>query len=254
MEHDGSGRDRAGEPGREQQPLAAICGLDDPVRRRLYEYVSSRPGRVSRDEAASATGVGRPLAAYHLDRLVAVGLLDAGFERSGGRSGPGAGRPAKVYARSSREFAVTVPPREYELAGRLLAEAVESDPDGAALQCLRTAARTIGSEMGRSARGSGPVPPSGQPAWHAMRAALSAHQFEPYDDTDGRLGLRNCPFHRLALLHRNVVCTMNLALIEGITAGLGATGLRPVLDPGPDRCCVVVTRSARGDDQPPKEI
>jgi predicted ArsR family transcriptional regulator len=253
MKREGAGSDKGDEPAREQQPLAAICGLDDPVRRRLYEYVSARPGRVSRDEVASATGVGRPLAAYHLDRLVAVGLLEAGFERSGGRRGPGAGRPAKVYARSSREFAVTFPPREYELAGRLLAEAVESDPDGAALHCLRRAARAVGNEMGQSARGSGRTPCSGQPAWQAMRAALREHQFEPYDDGDARLGLRNCPFHRLAVQHRDVVCTMNLALIEGMTDGLGASDLRPVLDPGPGRCCVVVTRSAVDDDPTPEE-
>jgi predicted ArsR family transcriptional regulator len=253
MERDGSGRGGGGEPARAQEPFAAICGLDDPVRRRLYEYVSGRPDRVSRDEAASATGVGRPLAAYHLDRLVAVGLLEAGYERPSGRSGPGAGRPAKVYARSSQEFAVTVPPREYELAGLLLAEAVESDPDGAALHCLHKAARAVGTEMGQSARGAGSGGCSGDRSWQAMHTALRAHQFEPYDDPDGRIALRNCPFHRLAVRHRQVVCSMNLSLIEGITDGLGASDLRPELEPGPGRCCVVVARSASDDDQPPKE-
>ena len=57
--------------------------------------------------------------------------------------------------------------------------------------------------------------------------------------------LRNCPFHQLAEHHRDVVCGMNLGLIEGIMAGLGAEGLRPVLDPQPGRCCVAI-----GADQP----
>ena len=107
--------------------LAAVSSLDDPVRRSLYEFVSGSAEPVGRDAAAAAAGIGRPLAAYHLDKLVGLGLLSASYQRPAGRGGPGAGRPAKVYARSGNEFAVTVPPREYELAARLLAVAVESD-------------------------------------------------------------------------------------------------------------------------------
>src|ERR1700729_1564531 len=101
--------------------LAAVSSLDDPVRRRLYDFVAGR------DEAAGAAGIGRPLAAYHLDKLVELGLLTASYQRPPGRGGPGAGRPAKRYARSAAEFTVAVPPREYELAARLLAAAVEAD-------------------------------------------------------------------------------------------------------------------------------
>ncbi len=109
----------------------------------------------------------------------------------------------------------------------------------------------MGTAMGQAARGpglgarAGRAVRGGQPALRAIRAALEAHQFEPYDDGAGRLGLRNCPFHRLAVRHRDVVCTMNLALIEGLTAGLGVAGLRPALEPGPGRCCVVVTEEER---------
>ncbi|HEX9065266.1 MAG TPA: helix-turn-helix domain-containing protein [Streptosporangiaceae bacterium] len=225
--------------GKPDEPFAAICGLEDPVRRRLYDYVAGRAERVTRDEAAAAAGVGRPLAAYHLDRLVAVGLLEAGYERPGGRAGPGAGRPAKVYERSDREFAVTVPPREYELAARLLAQAVASDPSGATRRGLSVAARDMGAQMGLAA-----CPPAGLPAWQAMTAALRAHQFEPQDDEAGRLYLRNCPFHQLAAQHPEVVCAMNLALIEGLADGLSVgASLRAVLDPGPGRCCVVVAQA-----------
>src|SRR6266568_2766010 len=195
-----------------EQPLTAVCGLDDMVRRRLYDYVSGRAEPVGRDQAAAATGIGRPLAAYHLDRLVSLGLLTAGYRRMSGRQGPGAGRPAKVYARSQTEFAVALPPREYELAARLLVRAVEADPSGSARAGLRPAA-----------------------------------------DEDGSLSLRNCPFHRLAVRHREVVCAMNLALLEGVTAGIGAGHeLRPELDPAPGRCCVVV-RAAAGLGNNPLE-
>ena len=237
---------------RDEQRLVAICGLDDPVRRRLYDFVASCREPVGRDEAAAATGVGRPLAAYHLDRLVGLGLLNADYRRPAGRRGPGAGRPAKVYARSDREFAVTVPPREYELAARLLAQAVEADPSGAALAGLRRAARELGTSLARP----GPAGTAGRSALQTMADALAAHGFEPAADPDGSLRLRNCPFRQLAAEHPDVVCTMNLALLEGVAAGIGAAdisagGLDPVLEPEPGRCCVVVrTRQ----DTPPETM
>src|SRR5580698_6042301 len=125
--------------------LAVLSSLEDPVRRRLYEFVSRSVQPVGRDEAAAAMGIGRPLAAYHLDKLAALGLLTASYRRPAGRGGPGAGRPAKVYARSGSEFSVTVPPREYELAARLLVAAVEADQGGCARAALRDAARQFGA-------------------------------------------------------------------------------------------------------------
>jgi predicted ArsR family transcriptional regulator len=216
--------------------LAALSSLDDPVRGRLYEFVSGRSEPVGRDEAAVAAGIGRPLAAYHLDRLVELGLLTASYQRPSGRGGPGAGRPAKMYARSGREFAVTVPPREYELAARLLAQAVESDRGGVSRAALHDAARRFGAELGRRSLASA----GGRGARQAMESALGEHGFEPWQDEDGTVRLRNCPFHQLAARHRELVCGMNLALIQGLVAGLGAAGMVPALDPGPGRCCVVI--------------
>ena len=132
--------------------LASLSTLDDPVRRRLYEVVTRQPGPVGRDEAAAAAGIGRALAVYHLDKLVESGLLAATYQRPAGRSGPGAGRPAKLYARADREFAVTVPPRSYELAARLLVQAVEADASGQSRAALGQAARRLGTELGRGYR------------------------------------------------------------------------------------------------------
>ncbi len=129
--------------------LAALSGLDDPVRARLYQFVSESTEPVGRDEAAAAIGIGRALAAYHLDKLVGLGLLTASYQRAAGRTGPGAGRPAKIYTRSGREFSVTVPPRDYELAAHLLASAVESDRGGLCREALRDAAREFGADLGR---------------------------------------------------------------------------------------------------------
>jgi predicted ArsR family transcriptional regulator len=212
--------------------LASLSSLDDPLRRRLYEVVTSHPGPVSRDEAASEAGIGRALAVYHLDKLVESGLLTASYQRPPGRSGPGAGRPAKLYARSDREFAVTVPPREYELAARLLVQAVEADPSNRSRAVLAEAARGLGTELGSAfERDAGE---------RDVKGVLTQQGYEPCDGADGVIRLRNCPFHQLTEQHREVVCGMNLALVQGLVEGLGAGGLRPVLDPQPGHCCVAI--------------
>jgi len=212
--------------------LASLSSLDDPLRRRLYEVVTSHPGPVNRDEAASEAGIGRALAVYHLDKLVESGLLTASYQRPPGRRGPGAGRPAKVYARSDREFAVTVPPREYELAARLLVQAVEADPSNRSRAVLAEAARGLGTELGSAfERDAGE---------RDVKGVLTQQGYEPCDGADGVIRLRNCPFHQLTEQHREVVCGMNLALVEGLVEGLGVDGLRPVLDPQPGHCCVAI--------------
>jgi predicted ArsR family transcriptional regulator len=213
-------------------PVAALSSLDDPVRRRLYELVRERTEPVGRDEAAAAAGVGRALAVYHLDKLVEAGLLTASYQRPPGRTGPGAGRPAKLYTRSGREFAVTLPPREYELAARLLVQVVEADPSGHSRAVLLDTARRLGAELG------GRFEPG------ELDGALAEHGYEPRCDGDV-IRLRNCPFHQLAEQHKDVVCGMNLGLIEGLLAGLGCDSLRPALDPRPGHCCVAI-----GADRP----
>ena len=220
--------------------LASLSTLDDPVRRRLYEVVTRQPGPVGRDEAAAAAGVGRALAVYHLDKLVESGLLAATYQRPAGRSGPGAGRPAKLYARADREFTVTVPPRSYELAARLLVQAVEADDSGRSRAALGQAARRLGADLGRGYRG--PHESAQRDVEHGddVVGVLTRQGYEPCRGGDGVIRLRNCPFHQLAERHREVVCGMNLTLVEGLVEGLGADGWRPVLDPRPGYCCVAL--------------
>jgi predicted ArsR family transcriptional regulator len=209
-------------PGLDQ--IAALSALDDPVRRRLYEHVGRSIEPVGRDAAAAAAGVTRSLAAYHLDRLAAEGLLDVAYERRSGRSGPGAGRPAKLYARAEREFSASAPPRDYGVAARLLAEAAASDPSGKTASALRNAAVRLGRES------------AGEPG--DVAELLTARGYEPYDD-DGVLRLRNCPFHAAARRHPEVVCDMNLALVRGLLEGRDVDA---VLEPAPGRCCVALRR------------
>src|SRR5215469_11777582 len=241
--------------------LTSVSALSDPVRAQLYDFVAGSREPVGRDEAAAAVGIGRAIAVYHLDKLVESGLLAASYRRPPGRSGPGAGRPAKRYARSEREFTVSVPPREYELAAHLLAQAVAADEGGASRAALRDAARRFGESAGAGHRAAAGEPAragdAGRGRGDAARdrgdperlaAALRAHGFEPWPGADGTVVLRNCPFHQLAARHRDIVCGMNLALIEGLVTGLRAEGMRPELDPRPGQCCVVIRAG-----QPPAE-
>jgi predicted ArsR family transcriptional regulator len=222
--------------------LASLSSLDDPVRRRLYAAVSARSEPLSRDDAALAAGTGRALAAYHLDKLVEAGLLTASYQRPRGRTGPGAGRPAKLYSRSGREFAVTLPPREYELAARLLVCAVEADSSGSSRAALDAAAYQLGQDLGSQAvpRRSSPGNAAGS-ALHELETVLARHGYEPERGEQNVTRLRNCPFHQLAQRHKETVCAMNLALIDGVTEGMQASTLRPALDPQPGYCCVTIS-------------
>jgi predicted ArsR family transcriptional regulator len=222
------------------QAVAALSALDDPVRRRLYDYVAAHDAPVARDEAAAGVGIGRPLAAYHLDKLAAEGLLTVSYQRRSGRAGPGSGRPAKLYARSDREVSASVPPRDYGLAARLLAEAAASDTTGVTAGALSEAADRLGRELARDA-----ADPPGD-----IEQALGARGYEPYED-GGVLRLRNCPFHSAAQRHPDVVCAMNLALVRGLLDGLGGHDAEAVLEPAPGRCCVTVRRERTQAGQPP---
>ncbi|MEU2453303.1 helix-turn-helix domain-containing protein [Streptomyces sp. NPDC012765] len=226
--------------------IDAIAVLQDPVRRRLYEYVVAQGREVGRNEAAEAAGVARTLAAHHLDKLTQAGLLESGSRRLTGRSGPGAGRPAKVYTRARVERSVSLPARDYRTAAELLAEAADEAGLDAAL-CASARRR------GEALRGS--AGPCGGLA-EAMEV-LAARGYEPHlEGAEGEGGteggaapvvrMRNCPFHAVAERFPPLVCGMNLALLEGL---LGADGpVRARMDARPGECCVVVETSKNNDD------
>ncbi|GLW08194.1 ArsR family transcriptional regulator [Microtetraspora sp. NBRC 13810] len=209
--------------------LQAVAALQDPVRRALYDFVAAQGRDVGRNEAAEAAGVQRTLAAFHLDKLVEAGLLDARFKRLGERSGPGSGRPAKVYRRASAERSVSLPPRDYRTPALVLADVVHLL---GAEERAEEAAREAGARMARP-----PAP---------LEDVLRARGYEPYHDGD-RVRLRNCPFHVLSEEHPLLVCSMNLALCQGLLDGLGERGVTAVSDAAPGRCCVAFVASSPED-------
>ncbi|MGP3776975.1 helix-turn-helix transcriptional regulator [Streptomyces sp. SDT5-1] len=201
--------------------FAALGALSEPVRRHLYRYVAAQPDDVGRDAAAEAVGVSRSLAAFHLDKLVEAGLLTASSRRLSGRTGPGAGRPAKVYRRAEEEHSVSLPPRSYDTAAGLLASLVENAGLDRELQDAARAAGSAGADAGAD----------------DLVEVLAARGYQPYWD-EGTLRLRNCPFHALAEEFPALICGMNLALLEGVASDAWA----PAMDPCPGGCCVSLSR------------
>jgi predicted ArsR family transcriptional regulator len=220
--------------------IAGVAVLDDPVRRSLYLYVASRSEPVSRDEAAEATSTARDNAAFHLDKLVETGLLESSYRRLSGRTGPGAGRPSKLYQRSGRQLQVTLPARRYELVAELLAQGLENARAKTALAGVAAAARRFGASLGAAARArSGRVS-----SLRSVTEVLDAQGFEPIEAPRGVVRLRNCPFHEVAKSHPDLVCGMNLAFMEGVVEGAAARGVTADLDPQPGRCCVTLSASS----------
>jgi predicted ArsR family transcriptional regulator len=228
------------------QQLTGLAGLGDPLRRALYRHVAERGEPVSRDDAAAAVGVSRPLAAYHLDKLVDDGLLEARYRRRGGRRGPGAGRPAKHYVRADRQIELSLPARDYALIAELLAGAVEADASGTARAALDRAAGSLGAERGAEAAARLEADATPGAVLAAVRQALASRGYEPYDDADGTIRLRNCPFDRIAARHRDLVCGANLAMLQGLIDRIGSDRpVRAVLDPRPGTCCVALTSNSQ---------
>jgi predicted ArsR family transcriptional regulator len=225
--------------------IQAIALLDEPARRALYDVVVRADGPVSRDEAASAAGVSRALAAFHLDKLVDGGLLVTEFRRLSGRTGPGAGRPSKLYRRSSTEIGVSLPDRQYEVPARLLATAIEQLTGPTPPEVLRSAAHDLGEGIGATARQETGPRPSRRRLRAALEETLEARGYEPEQTPSGEIRFRNCPFHALVGDHRDLVCNMNLALADGILDGLGDPGLSARLDPQPGQCCVAISQEPR---------
>jgi len=208
--------------------VAAVAALAEPTRRRVYDHVARQQEPVDRDEVAAAVGLPRTTAAFHLDRLAQCGLLDVHFARRSGRTGPGAGRPSKLYRRADATVEVSVPERHYDLAGELLAGALdEADASGERPSAvLGRRARTHGAELGGLVEGR-----------EGVLALLDQQGYEPRPDGEDVV-LGNCPFHVLARAHTQLVCGMNLHLLEGVLDAVPEAGLDAALCPTEGLCCV----------------
>ena len=217
--------------------LESLALLLEPTRRKLYEYVAHRATAVSRDQAASALGISRAMAAFHLDRLVAAGLLRAQYRHISRQPGLGAGRPSKLYRRSRRRFDVLVPKRDHELLARFLAEAVAPPDDSS--PTLETAHR-YGRSLGMRARRRMASRATAARLVRCVEDVLREVGYEPVADDPHMLWARNCPFEPLSRQLPDVVCRTSIAMVNGVLEGVGTSALRVSRDYRPGRCCLVV--------------
>lgn len=222
--------------------VAALAALEEPNRRRLYELIAASHAEVGRDEAAERLGISRELAAFHLDRLVQAGLLEAGYRRLSGRSGPGAGRPAKVYRRAPGELSVSLPPRRYGAIAEVFAQALaglgETVGWSTVAGAVNEPARRRGQAAGAEARSEAGRRPTHERLTQALRRLLTRGGFEPEVDAAGAVTLCNCPYRALSDAYRDVTCGANVAWAEGVVEGLGDERLSAEFVPTDGRCCV----------------
>jgi predicted ArsR family transcriptional regulator len=224
--------------------IDALGTLSEPTRGRVYDAVRRARAPLTRDEVAKDVGIGRPIAAFHLDALAKAGLLEVDFARPAGRSGPGAGRPAKRYRAAPADIAANVPERRYDLAGQILAAGVrDAGESGNPRAATFAAAREKGHEL---AAGYREVPaPKGQ-LMHACKV-LSDLGYEPIGQDADLVRLRNCPFHAVVDVEPQLVCEMNLHLVEGLLEGLELDQTKARFAPTPGECCVHIAARALTD-------
>jgi predicted ArsR family transcriptional regulator len=139
---------------------------------------------------------------------------------------------------------VSLPQRRYDLAGRLLSSAVEdAERSGnSPRETLAQRAYELGKELGETARSAA----GDRDTRDTAIQVLEAYGFEPRID-NGEVSLANCPFHALAQDYTELVCGMNLRLLDGLLEGLAHTGLTARLDPSPLHCCVRIGPAAAPD-------
>jgi predicted ArsR family transcriptional regulator len=223
----------------DRQSVAAIATLDDGVRAALFACVRDADGPVTREAAAEAVGISRKLAAFHLDKLVAAGLLRSRIEAVGA---PRVGRAPKVYEPSGQDVGVCVPQREHGvLAEILLAAVLDERADERAREAVLRVARERGVEVGADERArTRPGRVGAERALTMAGGVLASHGFEPSRDSSG-VRLRNCPFHPIAGSAPELVCGLNHAFLCGVLEGLRAdSAVEAILAPHAGTCCVEI--------------
>lgn len=226
--------------------VQTLSTLLEPTRHRLYRYVADRRAAITRDEAADALQISLAAAAFHLDRLVAAGLLRASYRRTASGPALGAGRPSKLYRRSGRRVEVAIPQREHQLMSGLLAEAAATSADARSLDDV---AHEYGLSLGARARASAHGDDEGALA-KCIEKVSADLGFEPTRTDAGELWARNCPFDPVSRRQPAVVCRTAVALLRGVVDGVGASGISVGREERPGWCCVIqrASRSAAGDD------
>jgi predicted ArsR family transcriptional regulator len=222
--------------------VKAIASLDDDVRRALYQFVRRQTEPVTRQAAARAVRISPKLAAFHLDKLVERGLLDADHDHPEGVRRR-VGRAPKRYSASAQELSLSIPERHYDLIGAILVDTlVAADgserPTEIAERIAAEGGQAIGEATRRQRRHRGRLGIEGAVA--LAEDLLREHGYEPLRGVNDELRLRNCPFRALALRAPDLICAINLGFVSGLVHGIGNDNVDAYLTPTAGACCVTV--------------
>ena len=200
--------------------MDALEAVGDPELREALLFARENERAVTADELAAELGVHRNVARSRLERLVEAGLLEPGYERRSGRSGPGAGRPAKTYAVVPSADSIEFPERRYEELLGLLLEALPQRGRAARLQ-------EVGVEFGERLARAAHLRASSKPerAFESMCAAVRRLGYQAsveQADGDGAvITTPTCPLRPLVYAHPAAA-----EIDRGMWAGLAAHALR----------------------------
>lgn len=232
----------AGHTERDIERLATALG--DPTRRRIFFFVREAQDLVGKDEVAAGVGVERRLAAFHLDKLVEQGFLRAEFQRRTGRTGPGAGRPAKLYALTEAEVSVSLPERHYDLLAELLLRAMSDGSDAPTQAVLERVGYDFGREVGMrqlAERGGDATPLSARSTTTEAIAEvvrlLSRYGFAAESDGADAIKACSCPFEEMAFHDPARVCGLDRSIWRGILSAFA-----------PEATLAEATTRAQGDE------
>jgi predicted ArsR family transcriptional regulator len=210
--------------------------LGDPTRRAVFIAAREAAGPVTSADIAELFLIHPNVARHHLDKLAADGYLDVTRRRQTGRSGPGAGRPAKCYTASGKGIDLHFPSRRQDLLVELLVRIIErtSSTDIAAI------AESVGREYGEELAEEIGSPGNAEytTAVTAVARAMTGLGFQMSADPGaGRLTTSSCPFGDAAAGHPEVLCSLDRGIVSGLFEGMNQP-CAPILHPDLDEACI----------------
>jgi predicted ArsR family transcriptional regulator len=217
------------------------ASLGDPTRRAIYIALREAGEPLTSATVADLFDIHPNVARHHLDRLANDGYLQISHRRSSGRTGPGAGRPAKCFEVTPKPIDVHFPSKHPQLLVELLVRLV----DHIAPDDIAAIAEKVGREYGRElATEVGEPDEAGYSnALKAVAQTMSGLGFGMTAEGSGdaeRLLTSHCPFGSAAVGHAEVVCSLDRGIVSGLFERLSES-CEPVLHPHTDPVEACVT-------------
>jgi predicted ArsR family transcriptional regulator len=206
-----------------------LAAVGDPELREALLFARGQARPVTADELAEEKGLHRNVARSRLERLVEAGLLAVAYERRTGRSGPGAGRPAKTYSVVPQLAKIEFPADQHESLAGLLVDALVARGGE---EPLREVGVNFGRELARTARlrPAKNLETGFERVCAAVRRLGYQASLEHADDHGAVIATPTCPLRPLVR-----ACPEAVEIDRGMWAGLASCALDGV-EVGEVRC------------------